>query len=76
MGTKDQKKSVKEHKLKRCPTCFANLPIDAGECPACSEKVGKRNEYGLARKVFAWKSYLICLIAWIILGLYIWWAFF
>ena len=76
MGTKKQKKNDKEHKFKRCHSCFANLPVDAGECPECGEKVGKRDEYGLAGKTFAWKAYLTCLISWIVLGLYIWWAFF
>ncbi len=74
MGMKD--KNIKEHMFKRCPGCFGNLPIDAGECNDCGEKVGKREENGLAGKVFAWKANLVCLISWIVLGLYIWWAFF
>ena len=70
---KDKRASVE---TKRCPYCSTILPLYAKECFACNEKVGPVGKYGLARKPFDWKGYLICLLSFVALGLYIWWAFF
>jgi predicted amidophosphoribosyltransferase len=63
-------------KHKRCPDCFARLPLSAGVCPQCGQKVGRVNKYGLARKPFNWRGYTLCLLSVSAFGFYIWWAFF
>ena len=61
--------------LKRCPECFAYIALDLKKCPECSQKVGNANKFGIAKKPFNWKGYLITFAAWAILFYFIWWAF-
>ncbi len=60
---------------KKCPECFTYLKLEATRCDSCKTKVGPINKYGVAKRVVNWKAYLICLIVWILLGLYIWKVF-
>jgi hypothetical protein len=61
--------------MKKCPECLTELPIEAKVCDACRRKVGPVTPYGHAKKPFDWKAYGICLLAWSLLGIYVWWAF-
>lgn len=61
---------------KRCPYCLAKMSVHATECPGCNATVGKINEHGMATKPFDWKGYIVCLLAWVGFGVYLWWAFF
>lgn len=61
--------------MKKCPECLTELPLEATVCVACRRKVGAVTAYGHAKKPFDWMAYGICLLAWAILGIYVWWAF-
>ena len=64
-------------RFKRCPDCYANMSVKATQCPACKQKLKlKIDKHGYAKKPINWFAYLSCLMSWIGLGLYIWWAFF
>ncbi|MDP2643305.1 MAG: hypothetical protein Q8P24_00030 [Desulfobacterales bacterium] len=63
-------------KIKKCPWCNARIHIDVKTCSFCKKKVGKTVAGGIAQKPIDWRSYLICLIVWVVFILYIWWAFF
>ncbi len=77
MGFLDRKnKPRKSYTFKRCPGCFIHLSLDATLCPSCGQKVRGVDRNGLARKATDWKAYLLCVVAWSVLGLYSWWAFF
>lgn len=52
------------------------MALEERVCSACGIRVGKVDRFGMARKPTDWKSYLICFLAWLGFGLYIWWAFF
>ncbi|MBS3754470.1 MAG: hypothetical protein KGY56_02090 [Desulfobacterales bacterium] len=74
---KDKGPSPQESYLvKRCPECFATLPIDARQCFSCKAKVGKVNRHGMAERPVNWFAYLTCILAWAALIFYIKWAFF
>ena len=66
----------KVHISKKCPECYHYLPLEARRCDACGARVGKVDKYGSARRPTDWKAYLICILAWVSLGLYVRWAFF
>ena len=61
---------------KRCPECFTKLPLTAKKCPACNQKVEDVDKYGLAKKPLNWSGYFVAIGLWVLLGLYIYWAFF
>ena len=61
---------------KKCPYCQTHLPVDAETCSVCNKKVGEVESHGTARKPTDWRSYVVCIIAWIVFIVYIWWAFF
>ena len=67
----------KENKpmTKRCHSCGIHLKVDATECHSCKKRVGPPDEHGTAKKPFNWKGYGISIIAWVVFGYYIWWAF-
>jgi len=63
-------------KTKKCPECLTSLKIDAVRCDWCKSKVGDvDSKSGLAKKPIDWWSYNVCLVSFIVLGLYIWWVF-
>jgi len=70
-----QKKNV-DPKFKRCPECFAKLPLNATTCHSCKQKVEEADKYGLAKKPVNWSGYITVIGLWLALGLYLWWAFF
>ncbi len=75
MGTTKRKRGTAP-KFKRCPECFARLPIDAKQCHACNQKVHEVNKLGLAKKPFNWIGYISAIGLWVSFGFYLWWAFF
>ena len=60
---------------KKCPQCFTYMPLEVEKCPGCSTRVGPVNKYGMASKPFDWIAYLSCFLAFLALGIYLWWAF-
>ncbi len=60
---------------KKCPECYHYLSLEAQVCPTCGARVGKVDRFGMARLATNWKSYLVCILAWVGLGLYVRWAF-
>jgi len=75
---KSQRDSEAEssHITKKCPQCFTYIPLDATICPSCKAKVGGVDKHGMASKGTDWGSYLICILAWLTLAIYVWFAFF
>ena len=61
---------------KKCPHCYTHIPLKAETCPSCKNKVGLIDDHGMATRRIDWMSYIICFLAWLTLGLYIWFAFF
>jgi len=70
-----QKKDA-DPKYKRCPECFAKLPLTAVKCFSCGQKVEEADKYGLAKKPINWSGYITAIGLWAILIFYLWWAFF
>ncbi len=60
---------------KKCPECFAKLPINATHCHECGQKVLDVNKYGFAKKPIDWVRYTLVVVLWTALGYFIWWAF-
>ena len=61
---------------KKCPGCFAHLPLDAQICHYCHKKVGDVDKIGFAEKPVDWNSYVIAIIAILAFCIFLWWAFF
>ncbi|MBW2611787.1 MAG: hypothetical protein JRE12_05400 [Deltaproteobacteria bacterium] len=61
---------------KKCPYCYVHIPLKVEICPSCKQKVGMVDRHGMATRRVEWMSYIICFLAWLTLGLYIWFAFF
>jgi hypothetical protein len=64
------------HVTKKCPQCYTYIPLNALQCPSCKTKVGKVDKHGMATKRVDWGSYVICILAWLTLAIYVWFAFF
>ena len=64
-----------EFTTKKCPECFTYLPLEVEKCSSCGIRVGPVNKFGMASKPFNWGAYLACIVAWLALGIYVWWAF-
>lgn len=76
MGKKKSAKSpATSFTTKKCPYCHAHLPLDAEECTNCKKSIGIVERHGSARKKTDWKAYTVCVIAWLVFFIYIWWAF-
>ena len=76
VGKKYREEKNASLETKRCPYCSTPMPANSEKCFACGAKVGKLGKFGLAKKPFDWKGYLIFILSFVGLGLYIWWAFF
>ncbi len=61
---------------KKCPECFEYVPLTAALCPQCKTRLGRSGRHGLAERLVNWKSYIICIILWLIFAFYVKWAFF
>ena len=61
---------------KKCPGCFAHLPLDAQICHYCHSKVGDVDKIGFAEKPIDWYSYLAAFLSILAFCIFMWWAFF
>lgn len=61
---------------KRCYACGTHLKVDVEHCHSCKKRVGPPDENGMAKKPFNWAGYGLSIVAWVVFGGYIWWAFF
>ena len=61
---------------KKCPECYAYLPLHTKKCPSCNTKLGDVDKLGFATRHFDWSGYLIAIISIIGLCVFIWWGFF
>lgn len=64
-----------QSKFKRCPECFAKLPLHVKRCHACNLRVGEADKFGLAKRPVNWIGYSTAIILWIVFGFFVWWAF-
>ncbi len=60
---------------KRCPECFAKLPLSAKKCYECNQKVMEADQFGLAKTPVDWARYILVVVLWVALAYFIWWAF-
>jgi hypothetical protein len=66
----------REHLTKKCPECYAHLPLQARVCTVCQAKVGQVNKLGFAGKPVDWKGYLLAVVSIAGFAIFMWWAFF
>ena len=64
-----------QYTTKRCPECFADLPLDATVCDKCKKKVGNVNNIGFAEIRPVWFSYITFFLSLMLFGLFAWWGF-
>jgi RNA polymerase subunit RPABC4/transcription elongation factor Spt4 len=76
MAKKGRTDQERKYASKKCPECYEYIPLDAKVCPYCKIRLGKVTEHGMAERLTNWKAYILCAVLWIILALYIKWAFF
>jgi len=70
------KKNSNYYTTKKCPFCYAHLPLDVQACTACKGKVGDVDKLGFAGKPTDWWGYLVAGIFIAGFALFAWWAFF
>ncbi|MDX2499075.1 MAG: hypothetical protein QNL14_01020 [Deltaproteobacteria bacterium] len=77
MSPKKRSQSQKkiEYTTKKCPDCYAHLPLSAKACHACQAKVGDVDKLGFAEKPVDWKGYAAAAIAIIVFAVFMWWGF-
>ncbi len=79
MGSEEQRFNKKKddyYTTKKCPFCYAHLPLDAQACSACKNKVGDVDKLGFAVKPIDWRAYLVAAVFTVGFAFFIWWAFF
>jgi len=65
------------YRTKRCPYCRVNLASHEEKCFSCGHRVGALDpKTGYARVPSRWKNTIVCILAWVAFGVYMWWAFF
>ncbi|MBW2443071.1 MAG: hypothetical protein JRH12_21535 [Deltaproteobacteria bacterium] len=74
--TKSAGKGKVSYATKKCPDCYAHLPLNAKECHACKAKVGDVDRLGFAEKPVDWLGYLLAGISIVVFAVFMWWAFF
>jgi phage FluMu protein Com len=70
------KEKPQVHMTKKCPHCYAYLPLQATRCTACNKRVGEVDKLGFASKPFDWMGYLIAIVGIIAFCIFMWWGFF
>ena len=75
-GRSNPKMAQDEHATKKCPECFAHLPLHARVCPSCKTKVGDVDNLGFATKPSDWQGYLVALVCIAAFVIFVWWGFF
>jgi predicted amidophosphoribosyltransferase len=73
---KSPKQKKIEYTTKKCPDCYAHLPLNVKVCHACQAKVGDVDKLGFAEKPVDWKGYVAAAIAIIVFTAFMWWGFF
>jgi hypothetical protein len=63
------------YSTKRCPECYAYMPLHASRCPSCHIRVGEVELHGMAKRTTNWGSYVVALLAILAFAVYFWWAF-
>jgi hypothetical protein len=63
------------YSIKKCPECYAYMPLRTTKCPSCNIKLGDVNKLGFASRPFDWSGYLIAIIAIVGLVVFLWWGF-
>jgi hypothetical protein len=63
------------HMTKKCPECFAYLPLNAKKCDQCGKRVGEVDRLGFASKPFDWKGYILAALAIAGFAVFFWWGF-
>ncbi len=76
MSAKSYSPSANVHMTKKCPYCYAYLPLTVRRCHACKKRVGDVDKLGFASKPFDWLGYLIAILAAAALCIFVWWGFF
>jgi hypothetical protein len=79
MGAKDRynsRKAENHYATKKCPECFAHLPLNARVCPTCKSRVGDVDRLGFAEKPSDWQGYLIAAVCIAAFVIFVWWGFF
>jgi predicted amidophosphoribosyltransferase len=76
MASIDDLPADKLHPSKKCPECFAYIPLRAEVCPMCQARVGQVDRHGRAKRPLDWKAYLAAAVAIAAFFIYCWWAFF
>jgi hypothetical protein len=64
------------YQTKKCPECYSYLEVEANACDVCNTRVKKTYSGGLAKRAINWISYAHCFLAWVCLGIFVWWGFF
>ncbi len=64
------------HPVKKCPECFAYVPLDADRCHDCGARLREVDWLGFARRPIDWRGYLIAFLFAALYGVFLWWAFF
>jgi uncharacterized protein (DUF983 family) len=67
--------SIGTHLTKKCPHCYAHLPLNAKTCSSCKAKVGDVDKLGFAQKPADWLGYIIAGISILGFVVFVWWAF-
>jgi ribosomal protein L40E len=70
-----QKKSISTYLTKKCPQCYAHLPLSAKTCSSCNAKVGEVDKLGFAQKPTDWLGYVLAGVSIIGFAVFVWWAF-
>lgn len=76
MAKSASKPSPANYASKKCPECQNYVPLKAQVCPLCKTRLGEITQHGIAQRLTNWKSYIICIVAWLVFGIYVKWAFF
>jgi ribosomal protein L40E len=74
--TKSSSKERLNYATKKCPECYAHLPLRAKQCHACNAKVGDVDKLGFAEKPVDWLGYVVAVISIVVFAVFMWWAFF
>ena len=69
-------KAENDYATKKCPECFAHLPLHARVCPSCKSRVGDVDNLGFAAKPSDWHGYLVAAVCIAAFVIFVWWGFF
>ena len=76
MTRKSTDATGKNYSAKKCPECYVYVPLEAKRCPSCKVRIGPVGSHGMAERLTNWRGYIVCAVLWLILAVYVKWAFF